>query len=123
MPSREALGLAVNITFVEKLADLIRLRGVRDAAVYRAAQLDRRLFSKMMSDREYKPSKDTAVAIALALHLPLEQANDLLSRAGYTLSHSSKRDVVIEYFFRERIYNLTDINIVMDRLGMKIIGR
>ena len=89
----------------------------------KAAQMDRRLFSKMMSDRNYKPSKDTAVALVIALELSLKQANDLLSRAGYALSHSNKRDVIIEYFIRERIYNLSDINEVLYRLDQKIIGR
>lgn len=119
----DALEQSVNQTFVERVIALIRVKDVKDSAVYKAAQLDRRLFSKMMSDRCYKPSKDTAVAIALALQLPLTQANDLISRAGYTFSHSDKRDVVIEYFFRERIFNITDINLVLHKLGLKLIGR
>ena len=119
----ETLDQTVNQTFVERVIALIRVKNVKDSAVYKAAQIDRRLFSKMMSDRAYKPAKDTAIALALALQLPLTQANDLLSRAGYTFSHSSKRDVVIEYFFRERIYNLTDINLVLDKLDLKLIGR
>lgn len=96
---------------------------MRDAEVYKAAQLDRRLFSKIMSDKDYKPAKDTAIAIAIALQLSLEEATDLLSRAGYTFSHSNKKDIIIEYFFRERIYKLDDINEVLFNLGQKIIGR
>ncbi len=118
-----ALEKAVSQTFVERLISLIDVKDVRDSTVYKAAQIDRRLFSKIMSDPQYKPAKDTAIAIALALQLPLTQANDLLSRAGYTFSHSIKRDVVIEYFFRERIFDLTDINIVLHELGLKPIGR
>ena len=76
-----------------------------------------------MSDRQYKPSKDTVIAISIALKLRLDEANDLLSRAGYALSHSNKKDVIIEYFFREQIYNLDDINSVLFNLGQKIIGR
>lgn len=129
LPKRSFSGLssmldgAMNQTFVEKLMGLITQKGVKDSAVYKAAQIDRRLFSKIMSDSNYKPAKDTAIAIALALKLTLEQAKDLLSRAGYTFSHSSKRDVVIEYFFRNQIYNLTDINIVLEKLEQKPIGR
>ena len=89
---------------------------MKDADVYKAAQVDRRLFSKIVSDREYKPAKDTCVAFAFALKLTLPEAEDLLSRAGYTLSHSSKRDVVIEYFFKEHIYNLNDVNGVLYQL-------
>ena len=113
----------MNRSFVEMAAEIIAAKGLRDSAVYKAAQMDRRLFSKIMSDRQYKPARDTAVAIALALRLTLPEAEDLLSRAGYTLSHSIKRDVVIEYFFREGIYDLTDINLVLDKLELKKIGR
>ena len=117
------LDMAVKQSFVEKVIDIIHRQGVRDSAVYKAAQIDRRLFSKIMSDKNYKPAKDTAIAIALALRLSLAEATDLLERAGYTLSHSNKRDVVIEYFFRERIYNLSKINTVLEMLRFKLIGR
>lgn len=110
-------------SFTDKLIELINDKGMRDSAVYRAAQMDRRLFSKIMSNREFKPAKDTALALVFALQLPLDQANDLLSRAGYTLSHSSKRDVIIEYFIREGIYNLMEVNLVLENLEQKIIGR
>ena len=113
----------LDLTFVDILTRYINEKEWRDSRVYKAAQMDRRLFSKMMSDRCYKPSKDTAVALVIALELSLKQANDLLSRAGYTLSHSNKRDVIIEYFIREGIYNLSDINEVLYRLNQKIIGR
>ncbi len=117
------LGRAVKLSFVEKVAELIREKGIRDPAVYKAAQIDRRLYSKLMSDPAYRPSLDTAVAIALALRLPLDEAEDLLARAGHALSHSSKRDVVIEYFFRERIYDLTYVNLILDRLRLRKLGR
>lgn len=113
----------LNVTFTEALALYIREKGWRDSRVYKAAQMDRRLFSKIMSDRNYKPSKDTALSLVIALELSLKQAEDLLSRAGYTLSHSSKRDVIIEYFIREEIYDLSDINEVLFLLDQKIIGR
>lgn len=113
----------LDLTFVDILTRYINEKGWRDSKVYKAAQMDRRLFSKIMSDRNYKPSKDTALSLVIALELSLKQTNDLLSRAGYTLSHSNKRDVIIEYFIREGIYNLSDINEVLYRLDQKIIGR
>ena len=117
------LDACLDLTFVDILIRYINEKGWRDSRVYKAAQIDRRLFSRMMSDRNYKPSKDTALALIIALELSLKQANDLLSRAGYTLSHSNKRDVIIEYFIREGIHNLSDINEVLYRLDQKIIGR
>ena len=113
----------LDLTFVDMVTRYINRNGWRDSRVYKAAQIDRRLFSKIMSDRNYKPSKDTALALVIALEPSLKQANDLLSRAGYTLSHSNKRDVTIEYFIREGIHNLSDINEVLYNLDQKVIGR
>lgn len=118
-----ALEEYTNMSFVDKLLEHINKRHLRDSEVYKAAQVDRRLFSKIVSDREYKPAKDTCIAFAFALQLTLSETEDLLSRAGYTLSHSNKRDVVIEYFFKEKIHDLTDINEVLYRLDQKTIGR
>lgn len=110
-------------TFRDLLFDLIRKRGVRDSQVYKKAQLDRRLFSKIAGDRNYRPAKDTVLALALALECSLEEAGGLLKSAGYLLSHSSRRDIMIEYLFKEKIYDLTTANIILDRMGEKIIGR
>ncbi len=118
-----ALDNNTNMSFVDKMLEYIKEGHMRDSDVYKAAHIDRRLFSKIASDRTYKPSKDTCTALALALRLSIDDANDILSRAGYTLSHSSKRDVVIEYFFRERVYDLNDMNEVLYRLGQKPLGR
>lgn len=119
----KTLEKSVNQTFVNRLLYYINTKGVRDSEVYKAAQVDKRLFSKIISDHEYKPSKDTAIALALALELSLEEVNDLLSRAGYTFSHSNKRDIIIEFFFREKVYNLIDVNEVLYSLNQKLIGR
>ena len=112
-----------NQTFVDKLVYHIDKKGFKDSKVYKAAQVDKRLFSKINSDREYKPSKDTAIALSMGLELSVEEANDMLSRAGYTFSHSNKRDIIIEYFFREKVYDLIIINEVLYHLDQKLIGR
>ena len=119
----KALNSYTDQSFVGKMMSLIREKGLKETDVYNAAQIDRRLFSKIVSDQDYKPSKDTCVAIAYAMKLGLPEANDLLSRAGYTLSHSSKRDVLLEYFFSVGIYNLLDINDTLVRLDQKPLGR
>lgn len=99
----------INPTFVDYLCEYIKQKNMKDPQVYKAANLDRRLFSKIMSDNKYQPAKDTAIALAFALHLNIEEVNTLLSSAGHTLSHSIERDIIIEYFFRSEIYNLWDI--------------
>lgn len=110
-------------TFVEAVIVHIKINGYKDSDIYKAAKIDRRLFSKMMSNRNYKPSKDTAIAIAIALKLSMSETGDLLSRAGYILSHSNKRDIIIEFFIREQIYDIYTINSVLFELDQKLIGR
>ena len=110
-------------TFVELLLVYLRESPIKDSKIYGAAQMDRRLFSKIVSDPEYKPAKDTCIALALALHLPLTAAEDLLSRAGYTFYHSNKRDIIIEYCFKDCIFNLQDVNYLLFALSEKPIGR
>ena len=110
-------------SFVGKLVALIREKGLKESDVYRAAQIDRKLFSKIISDQEYKPAKDTCISLAYALQLSLEETNDLLSRAGYTLSHSNKRDVILEYFFSTHNHDLFEINEVLLQLNQKPLGR
>ena len=110
-------------TFTEELIRIIRESGKKDSQIYKAADLDKRLFSKIMSDRDYRPSKDTAIALALALRLSLEEMQDLIARAGFTLTHSSKRDLIIEFFFQKKQYRLMDLNEALYRFGEKTLGR
>ncbi len=117
------LNTYLNVGFVELMEEFIRKKRLRDSAVYKAAQIDRRLFSKIVSDRSYKPAKDTCLAIAFALELLPSEADDLLSRAGYTLSHSIKRDVIFEFCFNEKIYDVNVVNDLLYRLGQKTLGR
>lgn len=114
---------AKNLTFVEKLLLHIQQKNLTEPAVYKAAQIDRRLFSKIISNKNYQPSKDTAIALAFALKLSLDDVNDMLARAGYTLSHSLQRDIILEYFIKNKIYNLDKINAFLYDAGEKIIGR
>lgn len=117
------LSSATNLTFVQKLQHYIYKRDLVETEVYKAALMDRRLFSKIISNKDYKPSKDTALALIIALKLGMQEATDLLERAGYTLSHSIQRDIIIEYFIKERVYNLNNINAFLYNMHEKIIGR
>ena len=97
-------------TFSEHLIRLIDQKGMKDPDVYKKANVDRKLYSKIKNDKDYRPKKTTALAFAFALELSLDETLDLIGRAGYTLSHSSKFDVIIEYFLQEEIYDLYTIN-------------
>ena len=118
-----SLSEAKGKTFTEILLEYIDGTDTDNARTYKAAGIDRRLFSKIQNDRDYQPSKDTCVAFAYALRLNDMQANDLLARAGYTLSHSNKRDLILEYFFRMGVFDLDVVNGVLERLGEKTLGK
>ena len=117
------LSSSTNLSFVEKLLLHIRQKDLFEPDVYKSAQMDRRLFSKIISNKDYQPSKDTVLALVFALKLSLEEAKDLLDRAGYTLSHSLKRDIIVEYFIKEKVYNLNNINAFLYNMNEKIIVR
>ncbi len=110
-------------SFSESLLRLIDERGLLDADVYRRAMIDRRHFSKIRSDRDYRPPKETVLAFAIALKLSLEECEKLLQKAGYALSRSSRFDVIVEYFFVHGIYDLPTIDETLLEFDQKTIGR
>lgn len=110
-------------TFVDYLRHQIYRQGLTGPQVYHAAQIDKRLYSKIISNTHYKPSRETAIALAFAVRLSLDDAKTLLSRAGYTLSETSRRDLILTYFFQNRSRNLIEINGVLDALGETPVGR
>lgn len=110
------------MTFSEALLDWLIKKDLNDPDVYKKANMDRKLFSKIRSNSAYQPKKNTAIALALALELNLDETKEFLGRAGYALTHSSKFDIIIEYFILQENYNVFEINEVLFAYNYPLIG-
>lgn len=108
--------------FSETLLKLIDRSGRKDTEIYKKANIDRKLFSKIRGNPAYKPSKATALAFAIALELNLDETEDFIARAGYALSHSSIFDIIVEFFIANKNYDVMELNETLFAFDQPLIG-
>ena len=109
-------------SFSEKLFSLIKQQGFTETECYKNSNIDRKLFSKIRSDKKYSPSKTTVLSLIIGLKLNLNDAESLLGCAGFSLSHSIKQDVVIEYAITKQIYDIHVVNEILYSLDCRTLG-
>jgi hypothetical protein len=109
-------------TFQQRLFQLIDASGMDDVTVYKKANIDRKVFSRIRCKEDYRPKKKTAVAFAIALELDMPTTVDLLSRAEIAFSPSSKFDLIVTYFISKGVYDIYKINAALFKFGQPILG-
>lgn len=111
----------VGESFHDMLFLKIDMSGMTDVEVYKRANIDRKLFSKIRSNPAYHPRKHTVLALAIALKLNIDDTIDLLSRAEYALSPSNKGDLIVKYFIEHEVFDIMTINFALDEYGQQIL--
>ncbi|MBP5167127.1 MAG: hypothetical protein ILP09_07715, partial [Oscillospiraceae bacterium] len=109
------------IGFSEYLLELLKEKNVKDSEIYRRAQVSRQLFNRIINNRDYRPNKSTAIQLALALELDTAQTQKLLEKAGFSLTRSSRADLVIQYFIAKRIFSIPEINMALFDCGLPLL--
>jgi hypothetical protein len=108
-------------TFSEYLLYLIRIKGMTNAEVYKRAIVDKKVFSKIRNNPDYHPQKRTALCLCVGARLSLDEAKDLLARAGYALSPCDKTDIIFSYFIEHKIYDMIELDIQLEAHGLPCI--
>ena len=131
-PSPESVESAVKLsdifddtdeTFTEALLRMLKEHGEKDSVVYRQACISRQLFNKIINDKHYQPKKGTVIQLAIGLELDLPQTQELLGKAGYVLTRSSKTDLVVQYFINRKEYSMVTIDTALVDANLPTICR
>lgn len=108
----------IDTSFSDRLLELIREKNLNEVEVYKKADLDRRHFSKIRSNKEYRPTKDTVILLCMSMELSFDETVDLLKRAGFAFSNSSKTDLIAQFFIRKKLYNIQFYKEVLFKYGV-----
>lgn len=122
IPSIEDLIEQLDKSFSETLLSLIDKKNISDVETYKRANISKAHFSKIRSRKDYRPTKTTVLAFCVALHLNLSECNDLLEKAGFSLSNSSKLDLIVKYFITQKNFDIFEINKVLFEYDQTLLG-
>ena len=109
-------------SFAEMLLRKIDEAGMTDAECYHKALLTRGHFNKIKNQKGYRPGKSTVLALLLALEMDREESDEMLAKAGYALSPSSKRDLIVEFCLEKGIYDVMQVNEYLLAFDQELLG-
>ena len=105
----------------DNIRNLILSKQLDEVEVYKKADIDRKLFSKIRTQPDYHPNKNTLLRLCLAMNLDTDETEDLLKSAGYSLSKSLRSDLILRYCFGHHIFDVITVNQILDHYGEKVI--
>lgn len=108
-------------TFQDKLFETIKDKNLDEVEIYKRGNISRQLFSKIRSEKDYHPTKNTVFALAIGMELTIDETSELLDAAGYVFTSTSKTDLIIQYFMYHKNYNIFAINEVLDKYGLDVL--
>ena len=108
-------------TFQDKLFEMIKANNLDEVEIYKKGNISRQLFSKIKSEKDYHPTKNTVFSLAIGMELSIDETSVLLEKAGYAFSSAIKSDLIVKYFIEHRIYNIFAINEALDKYGFKTL--
>lgn len=122
IPSLEDALSHLDESFSQMILRKIAEKGIKNTDCYKKANIDKKLFSKIINNIHYKPKKATALALAVSLELSLDETTELLHKAGLALTHSEKFDIIVEYFILHRKYDIFEINEMLYEFDQPLLG-
>ena len=108
-------------TFQDKLFQMIKDKNLDEVEIYKKGNISRQLFSKIRSEKDYHPAKNTVFSLAIGMELNIDEASELLEKAGFAFSSASKADLIIQYFMYHKNYNIFAINEVLEKYGLETL--
>ena len=108
-------------TFQDKLFQMIKDKNLDEVEIYKKGNISRQLFSKIRSEKDYHPAKNTVFSLAIGMELNIDEASELLEKAGFAFSSASKSDLIIQYFMYHKNYNIFAINEVLEKYGLETL--
>ena len=108
-------------SFQDRLFQMIREKQLDEVEMYKRGNISRQLFSKIKSEKDYHPTKNTVFSLAIGMKLNIDEASELLEKAGYSFSSANKGDLIIQYFLYHKSYNIFAINEVLDKYGFEVL--